>query len=141
MKIKTQEIREGGRIGDVLWICDYRQPDLAQKPIRHVKPTEVMVVDNSELPANKTVYYSETHFRPLSKKREPLKKIISPVDNTGFRHRSGFEIAVFDDENQCRQHYQSQCDEIISRLYKNQLTAVENIQAEINKIKAFKKKG
>ena len=115
MKIETKLIRDGGMIGDTVWVCDFRQPDLNKKAIRHVKPTKVLVKSNDDLPKNKTVYYSDNHFSPINSKGKVTSKIISPVDNTGFRMRSGVELAVFDDETQCKQHYKSQCQNIIDR--------------------------
>jgi hypothetical protein len=134
MRIETKSIREGARIGEIVWICDYRQPDISIKPIRHVPPTKVIIVSNDELPKNKTVYYSATHFAPLSKKGEPLKKIISPVDNTGYRTRSGDEVAVFDNEGECIQHYQSQCDAIMAAFEYEKTQVIQRLDESIRKV-------
>ena len=116
MKIDTKEIREGGRIGEKVWICDYRRPDLYKKPIRNITPTLCVICSNDDLPKNKTVYYSETHFRPVSAKGVVLKKIISPVDNTGFRSYSGVELSVFDSEEECKKHFVKQCFSVAGKL-------------------------
>jgi hypothetical protein len=138
MKLKTELIREGRRVGEIVWVCDYRQPDLSIKPIRHVPPTKVAIVSNDDLPKNKTVYYSKTHFVPVNKKGALLKKVISPVDNTGFRSRSGEEINVFENECECINFYRKQCDDIIKRLEAKKLVAVQHIQSSIDEIKERK---
>ena len=138
MRIETKLIREGRMVGDIVWICDYRQPDLSIKPIRNVPPTKVAIVSNEDLSKNKTVYYSKNHFVPISKKGALLKKVISPVDNTGFRSRSGEEVNVFDNENECIAFYRKQCDDIIKRLEAKKLVAVQHIQSSIDEIKEKK---
>lgn len=53
MKIDLKEMTVGSAlVGKLVWICDYRREDLSKKAIRHVKPQEVLVRSNSELPAN-----------------------------------------------------------------------------------------
>lgn len=111
MKIETKAIREGGHIGDVVWVCHYNRPDLNKKPLRNVPPTKVIVTGNCELPKNKTVYYSETHFIALSKNGSRTKKVISPVDNTGFRSIPGNELFVFTDEDECNSEWNRQLEE------------------------------
>ena len=81
MKIETSEIREGKRNGEIVWICHYNQPDLNKKPLRNLKPTRCIICSNDDLPKNKRVYYSESHFKPLSKHGVKLSTVISPVDN------------------------------------------------------------
>ena len=101
MRIDTNKIMDGQRAGDIVWICHYHRPDMEKKALRNVPPTKVIVRDNSVLPKNKTVYYSKSHFSPLSKKGEPTAKVISPVDNTGYRSRCGSMLYVFDNEIEC----------------------------------------
>lgn len=122
-------------IGECVWICDYRINDVDNKAIRHIKPQKVMVISNEELPKNKTVYYSTFHFRPLNKKGEPLKQIIAPYDNTGFRSYSGESVNIFYKEKDCVDYYVQQCEKIICKYkdaieqkvnyYKNQIKIVE----------------
>lgn len=99
-------------IGDLVWICDYRHDDIINKPIRHVVPQKVMIVDNADLPKNKTVYYSPIHFVPLGKNDAPKKQVIAPFDNTGFRGRTGTSVNIFDSEQECRDFYRVQCQRI-----------------------------
>ena len=101
MQISTTEVRDGKHNDRTVWICHYNQPDLSKKPLRNISPTKCLIVSNDELPKNKTVYYSHSHFRPLNAKGKPLSRIISPVDNTGFRTRCGNELFVFDNEHEC----------------------------------------
>ena len=96
MKILTSDVRDGKHDGDIVWICHYNQPDLNKKPLRNVKPTRCIVCSNDEPPKNKTVYYSNSHFKTLSKHGAKLSQVISPVDNTGYRCHIGNELFVFD---------------------------------------------
>ena len=138
MRIDTGDIRDGLLIGRIVWVCDFRQPDLNKKAIRHVKPTKVAVRSNNELPKNKRVYYSLTHFSPVNKKGKVTARIISPVDNTGSRSRSGDEINVFDNEADCKQYYKNQCAKIIS-LYEeainNSVASLKERQQEVIRLK------
>ena len=93
--------------GDKIWICDYRFKNrYVDKPIRHIKPTKVMIRSNSDLPKNKRIYYSDWHFNGLNKADEPLKsKIIAPFDNTGYRQFTGTPVHVFLTEEEAQEHY------------------------------------
>lgn len=107
MKISTKEVRNGQHTGKVVWVCHYLQPGLLKKPLRNVPPTEVQIVCNEQLPKNKTVYYSEVHFRQV-KNGKVLSKVISPVDNTGHRMHCGNELHVFDSEAECIEQWNSE---------------------------------
>lgn len=109
---------------DKVWICDYRFNDIQEKPIRHLPPQEVAVISNTELPKNKTVYYSEFHFRPLGKKGNVLSSVISPYDNTGYRSYTGVSINIFLDKDECIEHYLNQCYEIKNEI-SNEKSRVE----------------
>jgi len=101
MKIDTSTIQDGSSNGKTVWICHYNRPDLHKKPLRNVPPTKVLVVSNDELPDNKRIYYSKSHFRPFSKSGKTLTRKISPVDNTGYRACQGNPLHVFDNEQEC----------------------------------------
>lgn len=103
---------ENIKIGDRVWICDYRYNNILEKPIRHIEPQEVLIVSNNELPSNKRVYYSVIHFRPIGKTGKPLKQIISPYDNTGFRAYTGISLQIFETKEACIQYYLKQCQAI-----------------------------
>ncbi len=113
MEIDISTIQNGTWDGRHVWVCHYNRPDLQKKPLRNLPPTKVLVVSNDDLPDNKTVYYSQSHFRPFNKKGVPKAQIISPVDNTGFRSRQGNPVHVFDNEQDCIDSWNDQIDEHI----------------------------
>lgn len=125
MKIETKEVREGKHTGKEVWICHYLQPDLDKKALRNVPPTKVLIRSNDELPKNKTVYYSEDHFSPINKDGKVLAKVISPVDNTGFRGRCGNDLHVFTDERECVESWNKQINEVCDKLHQRELNAAE----------------
>lgn len=98
--------------GDKVWICDYRHNNILEQPIRHVEPQEVFIVCNTELPKNKSVYYSNFHFRPVGKQGQPLARIIAPYDNTGYRAYAGVSLNIFLTKEECVEHYINQCEKI-----------------------------
>ena len=117
MELDIKVIRElGPHIGQKVWICDYRQPDLDKKAIRHVPPTEVFIVSNAEKTTNKKIYYSETHFRPIGKNGEATSKMIGIFDTTGYRSYAGIPLHVFDNKEECVEFYNDQADKIISAI-------------------------
>lgn len=126
MRIETKAVREGKHIGETVWICHYNRPDLHKKPLRNIPPTRVRVVCNEELPKSKRVYYSSTHFRPVNSDGSKITaRVISPVDNTGYRTRAGNELHVFADEKSCKDAWNEQLNEHIKRLQ-----VIENQAAE-----------
>lgn len=118
MKIDIKEITDGNKwVGKMVWICDFRRPDLDKKPIRHVRPTNVLVRSNEELPPKTRIYYSNNHFCKLNSKGEPTASGIIPVvDNTGYRMISGTPVLVFDNEEECNEAYCIMADAIIDQL-------------------------
>lgn len=118
MQLGTLDIMKGAHQGEIVWICDYRLKDINKKPIRHVPPTKVMIRPISELPVNTRIYYSESFFSPLSKKGELTSKIISPVDNTGYRSFVGTPLCVFTTEEECIARYNYLCDIVIQTIDK-----------------------
>lgn len=112
----TKEIQKGKYQGQKVWICHYNQPNLNKKPLRNIKPTECLVCNNSELPKNKTIYYSECHFRALNKRGEPAGRPISPVDNTGYRSYEGSPLETFTTRHECEQRWNEMLSEVEKRL-------------------------
>lgn len=113
MELDIKVIKElGPHVGTKVWICDYRQPDLDKKAIRHVPPTEVLIVSNEENKTNKKIYCSKTHFRTIGKNGEMSSKMISIFDNT----QSSVPLHVFDNKEECVEFYNEQADKIISAL-------------------------
>jgi hypothetical protein len=123
MKIETKEIRNGARIGEVVYICHYLRPDLSKKPLRNLPPTKAVVCSNEGLPQNKTVYYSETHFKPIGENGKTKSQIISPVDNTGYRLMCGNEINVFDNKKECIECWNNELDIVLEKIQKEIDTA------------------
>lgn len=111
----TEEVRNGTHDGKIVWVCHYNRPDLNKKPMRNIPPTKCMVVSNDELPAKKTVYYSKSHYRPLGKSGEPTSKIISPVDNTGYRGYCGNMLFTFESEKDCIEEWNEQVNNVYER--------------------------
>ena len=125
MQIKTKDVREGAKTGQEVWICHYLRPDLNKKPLRNIPPTKVLIQSNDALPKNKTVYYSHTHFVPISKSGKVLAKIISPVDNTGYRMLAGNELNIFTTEKECISKWNEEVDLVCSKLEAKELSAAE----------------
>lgn len=138
MQIKTEDIRNGGHVGEVVWICHYNRPDLNKKALRNIPPTKVIVVSNKDLPSGKSIYYSENHFSPIGKNGSPTAKIISPVDNTGFRSHIGNELFVFTDENECFLTWNSQIQECCDRIEVEIQNATKVWELEKNKVEGLK---
>lgn len=103
-------------LGKRVWICDYRVNDRAVlKPIRDVKPTEVVIADANK--CTKTIYYSPVYFQPV-KGKKVLSTVIAPVDNTGFRCSPGVSVNIFDTKEDCVKCYREQvrqADEIYEK--------------------------
>lgn len=93
--IKHEDLRRGM----ILWACDYRYNDINNKPIRHLKPTQVMVMPKSK--TKRRIYYSDFYLAPIGKSGKPLKKVIPIFDNTGYRGYTGVPVQLFLLEYQC----------------------------------------
>ncbi|WP_440110007.1 hypothetical protein [Paenibacillus sp. QZ-Y1] len=105
------EFKAKAKIGEEVWICDYRYNDVDNKPIRHISPKKVVVVSNEDLPKNKRVYYSEFHFRGLRESGKMSNTVIAPYDNTGYRAYAGVPLNIFYDKEERIKHYLNQCVE------------------------------
>lgn len=116
-------------IGDEVWICDYRFETVANKPIRHVVPQKVVIEDNSNLPANKKIYYSSIHFLPLGKNGKPKKQVIAPFDNTGYRGYTGVSLQIFATEKECREAYVRQCKSIEAKILSARAATIARFDA------------
>lgn len=126
MKIETALVREGKHLGKKVWVCHYNRPDMYKKPLRNIPPTEVLIRSIDELPKGKKVYYSDVFFSPLNKKGEPLAKVISPVDNTGYRGYCGNELHIFNNEKECKEHWNNQLNNYFVKLDELIFTASDN---------------
>jgi len=130
MKLETKEIRGGKYLGKHVWICHYNRPDMQKKPLRNLKPVKVLIRSIDELPENKKIYYSKVFFSPLNKKGEPLAKYISPVDNTGYRGYCGNELYVFNNEKECKEHWNTQLNNYFVKLDELIFTAADNWRSQ-----------
>lgn len=103
-------------LGKRVWICDYRVNDKAVlKPIRNVKPTEVVIADANN--CKKTIYYSPVYFQPV-KGKMVLSTVVAPIDNTGFRCSPGVSVNIFETRDECVKCYREQvrqADEIYGK--------------------------
>lgn len=131
----TIAVRDGKMNGKEVWICHFNKPDMNKKALRNVPPTKCLVVSNDELPNGKTVYYSESHYRPLTANGLASSKVISPVDNTGFRSYCGNMLYTFDNEDDCIKAWAEMVGEYIARLEDRKSGIVQSIQNEIDEMK------
>lgn len=109
MKVEASEVAKGMLNGRTLWVCDYRYNDITDKPIRSIVPTKVIVKSNTELPKNKSIYYSDSHFVKMSGEKE-TSTIIPLFDNTGYRSRTGTPLNIFTEEDECKKFFNRQLD-------------------------------
>lgn len=135
----TKEVQQGKMDGKTVWICHYNQPDLNKKPLRNIPPTKCLVVCNDELPKNKTVYYSKSHFRPIGKSGNATSKVISPVDNTGYRMSEGNPLNTFERERDCIKKWNEELYAVHLKLTEKLKTAVSVIESQIIKIEEMAK--
>ena len=135
----TKEVQSGNLNGKEVWICHYNQPDLNKKPLRNIPPTKCLVVCNDELPKNKTVYYSKSHYRPIGKNGKPTSRIISPVDNTGYRSHQGNPLNTFESESECINKWNEELKVVHEKLTSKLKTAAKVIENEIIKIEEMRK--
>ena len=131
----TKKVRAGELDGLRLWVCHFNKPDLDKKALRNVPPTFVEVVSNNRLPKGKRVYYSVSHYVAVSKKGALSSKVISPVDNTGYRSHFGNMLFTFVDEAECRAAWSRMISAHIARLEEKKASIVDVIQAEIDELK------
>jgi hypothetical protein len=137
MEIDTKEVMDGKRNGDVVWICHYLRPDLNKKPLRSVPPTKVRICSIDELPKSRKVYYSKSFFAPVGRMGNTLSKVISPVDNTGYRGYCGNMLHVFSTVGECRAKWRAETNECCERIEALLETVVDNWQVECAKVKAL----
>ena len=132
MKLITKDIRDGKHRGEIVWVTHFNQPDLDKKALRNVPPTKCIVKSIDE--TKKRVYYSENYFAPLSKKGEATAKVISPVDNTGFRSHCGNELFVFTTEEEAIELWNSQVTAAVNTLTKRAEGARQALLDQANEL-------
>ena len=131
MRIEPKEIIDGKMNGQYVWICDHRAgDDIANKPIRHVEPQQVLIRSNEE--TKKRIYYSESHFAPLNTKGLPTSATVGLYDNTGYRAYRGVALQVFDNSQECRTEYVKACKHLITQNMIYQAGVVDTVASRIN---------
>lgn len=134
--INTKEIADGKHNRKIVWICDLRYKDYDDKPIRHIKPTRVIIRSNIE--TTKRIYYSDSHFCKLNSKDNILtSQVIALFDNTGYRCLSGTALNVFDNKGACIRYYKKLCKKAISGLENHKENKVQIIDDKIEDYKSF----
>ena len=138
MQLDIKEIVNGSRNGEKFWVCDFRFHEYnshAMKPLRNVRPTEVVVV-SSGLDGR---YEIKVLILPLNKNGKGIKsKAIKPFDTTGHR-TTGEPINVFTSEQECRYRYQQQCTEAIELLKLRKKESIDAFDSAIKKVIGYKK--
>lgn len=121
-------------LGKDVWICDYRlgQGGATNKPIRSIKPTQVRIFDNEQLPENKQVKYSPIYFKEI-KNGKITSKIIAPYDNTGYRWYFSVSVNIFEDEKACLLHYKQQIKRVLSQ-YDDEINRLSNDRKAISEL-------
>jgi len=109
--INIKDIASGSLDGKIVWICDLRYNDYRKKPIRHIKPTRVLIRSNKE--TDKIFYYSNSHFVELKVNGQPKSKMHSLFDNTGYREFKGVEVNCFYTEKECKLFYKFMCNAVL----------------------------
>ena len=112
--MQEENLAKGMHDGEVLWVCDLRYRDYADKPIRHIKPTKVLVRSNKKLEGKKKIYYSDSHFVAFGKGDKLTKKVIALFDNTGYKWRTGTSLRCFDNEQECIKCYNRQVRDAVA---------------------------
>ena len=143
MQIDIKDVTEGRYDGKEVYICDYRLGDggILKKPIRNLPPQKVLVRSNDELPKNKTIYYSNSHFVKLKSNGLPSSAVIPVFDNTGYRMYSGVPVKIFDNMDECVVEFQKMVDEVIDKWekYKQQvIPMIDDNLEELYKLKNVK---
>ena len=136
MQIDIKNIVDGQMNGEVVYVCDFRQPDLNKKAIRKVLPTKVLIVSNAE--TKERINYSESHFVELKADGTRKAKIIKPFDNTGFRTYTGEPVAVFTEEQECIDYFNQQCDKVLKQLNIKKMSIINDIDREIEEVTNLK---
>jgi len=137
MRIPIEEVKDGRRDGEIVWVCDYRIPDLNKKAIRAVHPTRTVILNESETSSN--IYYSKSYFAPLDSKGKAKRTVISPADNTAYRSYPGIPLHVFTTEEECNDCYNEQCNVIIAAIDKKLASIVDELETQKQEILARKK--
>jgi len=115
------EIQQGKHNGKEVWICALSYTSYANKPLRHTKPTKVMV---AECPGGQ-YYDQKINFKVLKRNGECSKKIIRMYPNVdGYRN---YPVTICNTEEECETQYKLLCINVIDGLKK----FVSNLESQI----------
>lgn len=110
--IEISEIIEENskHIGRDYWIAEV---NTFSERYRIIEPTRARLFSAEE--SSKTIYYSNTFFKPYSKTNPEklLKKVIPIFDNTGFRSNKGNPISVFETELEAKTWFKQKMIELL----------------------------
>jgi len=115
------------KIGNDVYICDYRYDDFSKKPRRHIKPTKVKIFDVSD--AKKKIYYSSIFFKTENGRE------IGPYDNTGYRSYAGVAVNVFASKEEANEYYMVKCRQIITAFTNYKELCMKKCDSQIEEIK------
>lgn len=117
------------KVGDEVYICDYRHNNINEKPIRNIRPMKVLVESSSNV--KKIIYYTSICFLPYNKNGIVSKnKVIAYYNNTGYRGRTGIPLNVYDNYDDCLCKYVEQVKDAQNLLRKE----IKNIEIKINQL-------
>lgn len=140
MRIDIDKITSGEMRGEVIYVCDYRKPDLFKKAARNLPPTKVVIYTQKDYDdAGKKapqVYYSNCALVPLNNKEQPVwSRVIKPYDNTGYRSYPGIALEAFSTEEECIDAYNLSVQGVVDDYNEAILNAPLNLIAEQKAIK------
>ena len=127
MQIHIEHILNGSMEGKIVWICDYRRPDLCKEPIRARMPTKVMVM-------NGRVVHSDYHFKRLNNCSTPTGPAILPFDKTGWRGFTGEPVKVFDNVDECLIQWNADLHVVERALHQKRKDLVDDIDLVLKQL-------
>ena len=113
MKLNLEDvINSGSYAGKILYVCAYQEGKRYSAALQNITATPVLVTEISEYiekSNNKqNPRYSESCALVkyhLKNKTANYNKIVQPYDNSSFTSKKNGSIHVFDDYDECKQHY------------------------------------
>lgn len=110
-------------LGKHVWICDYRiDRNAIWKPIREIKPTEVVVASTDT--CKKPILHSPICF-------ETPSSFIAPFDDTGFLSLTGVSVNIFETKEECVNCYREQVRQANEIYEKEKARIIKEIDAHM----------
>lgn len=127
MKYEEEKLENESLSGKTFWVCGYYYRDYSDKPLRHVKPCEVVGEFKLHDEANPYRYeWWSLKFKCIGKKGRILKTTHNYLSNCRVRDT----LQVFDNEEECRNHYVSLCDKHIKGFEKY----IQKVELDIEEV-------